>query len=161
MTESALLIDFYRGAVYPLGLEGESGSYYEHQNTKCVKPLVNLCAAYIVLDCTMTKIAAVTVPNELKIILMQEALLCSRDQAFGVLMYEWPISYLSLKSLVPGFCSTIRPLYDLNFLMTQVHKAMLWTTCLVNAFIKGMQKDKFSVLRYLDLSGYPTCEYTL
>lgn len=158
MTDSALLIDFYRGAVYPLDLESGSGGCHEAGEKKNVKSLVNLCAAYIVLDCSMTKLAAVVVPNELKIVLMQEALLCSRDQAFSVLMYEWPISHLSLKTLVPNFFSTIHPLYNMNFLMTRVHKAMLWSTCLVNAFIKGMKKDKFRVLRILDLSGYPTCK---
>ena len=155
MTSSHLHYGHYTGALYPLDLHAEP-SLHQKQT---LRSLLDICAAYIVQDSTLTSNAAQVVPQEIFVPLMRAALLGNKDRAVEALLYHWPYATLSLKTLVPSLFTSVLPLYDTDYLSDIVRNSLRYTTCLAHTFLEGLKNKSPSKLRYLDISGFPTGKY--
>ncbi|ESP03776.1 hypothetical protein LOTGIDRAFT_230103 [Lottia gigantea] len=154
-------VDNYSGSIYPVDFESEPTPACQKNKTPQMKSLVDTCCNYIVRDSSMTLEAIETVPKDLCIPLMKEALLTNKDRAMEVLLTHWPMESFSLKSLAPNLFTSLMLLYNDSYLSEVVRQGMRYTTTLVHRFIQGLKKGHPNKLKYLDLTGYPTAEVVL
>ena len=146
--------DHFRGAIYPLKL---ADCKNEFCSTRNVKTLRKLTADFIVKDSTTTLNAVGILPQELCMVLFQQALEGERDRAVNVLLSKWPHQVLSVKQFAPNIFNTLRLLHSHIELTRVARQGMQYTTCVVHNFLDALKKKTPSnKLKYVDITGYPT-----
>lgn len=153
--QSSQWYDHFRGALYPLNLELCRSS---SQNNQPVKSLLQIAADCIVQDSTSTLMAINVLPQELCMILMQQALEGNRDRAVDVLLTKWPLQTLSLKKFAPDIFTSIGMLHDHAELTRVAKQGLRYTTCIAHNFLETLKKKCKTKLKYVDMTGYPTAE---
>ncbi|CAG5121890.1 unnamed protein product [Candidula unifasciata] len=150
--------DHYRGAVYPLDLDG-TPSY--RQPKLYAASLLETCCAYIVRDANLTRIAIESVPPILCIHMMEAALKGNHDRSIQALMSRWMLKSLVLFKLVPSVFSSLLPLYEPLYQSDIVRQGLRYTTSLAHTFLECLRQQSATKLRHLDLTGFPTAEVIL
>ena len=150
---------YYKGALYPLPLDLNE----DLMACEPMKNLVDICSEKIVLDSTTTNKAIDAVPRDLCYNLMRAALLNTRDRSIEVLISRWPWRVISLKKLAPPLFSSVRALYDDDYIKVQMRKGVKCTTCLAHTFVECLKKRSPTQLKYLDMTGFPAgmCNVTI
>ena len=120
-----------------------------------VASLVDLSSKKIVMDSSLTHVAAYTVPVSLLQNLMKAALLEMRDRAIEILVAHWPWKFLKLSEFVPPLFSEISTLHDSDYVKDCMRRGIKYTTSLAHIFVENLKKKEDMKLRFLDLSGYP------
>ena len=151
--QSSLWYDHFSGAVYPLNLTECSNSSLEK---KQVRPLAELAACFIVQDSSSTLNAISTVPQDLCITLLKQALESNRDRAVAVLLAHWPCPSLKVRQLAPDIFSSLKLLHDHDFLVQTGKQGLRYTTCVAQNFLETLKKKSDCRLKYVDMTGYPT-----
>lgn len=156
--QSSQWYDHFRGALYPLNLElCRSRS----QKSQTVKSLLQIAADYIVQDSTSTTMALNVLPQELCTVLMQQALEGNRDIAVSVLLTKWPLQSLCLRKFAPDIFTNMGMLHDHAELTRIAKQGLRYTTCLAHNFLETLKKKCKTKLKFVDLTGYPTGNYSL
>lgn len=149
--QSTQWYDHYRGALYPISLQECSLN-----KTQTVKTLLQIAADYIVKDASMTLRALEVIPQELCMVLMQQALEGNRDRAVDVLLTKWPLATLSLRKFAPDIFTSLGLLHDHSELTKITKQGLRYTTCIAHNFLETLKKKCPTKLKFVDLSGYPT-----
>ncbi|KAI8796624.1 uncharacterized protein LOC106065595 [Biomphalaria glabrata] len=150
--------DHYKGAVYPLDLEGPP--YCKHIRTTAPS-LLEACCAYIVKDASLTRTAIDNVPPILCIHMMEAALRGNHERSIQALMSQWRLRSLVLAKLVPNVFSSLLPLYEPLYQSDLVRHGLRYTTSLAHTFLECLRQESPTKLRHLDLTGFPTAEVIL
>ncbi|XP_059173364.1 uncharacterized protein LOC131953900 [Physella acuta] len=150
--------DHYKGAVYPLDLEGPPCC---RQMQTSAPFLLEVCCAFIVRDANLTRAAIDSVPPILCIHLMEAALKGNHDRSIQALMSRWNLKSLVLSKLVPSVFSSLLPMYKPLYQSDLVRQGLRYTTSLAHTFLECLRQESPTKMRHLDLTGFPTAEVIL
>lgn len=123
-----------------------------------LKTLVDCCCEKIVQDSDMTRHAAESVPTELQLPLMREALIGNREISIQCLVASWKYDRLPLFALVPPLFRSVQPLVNMTYLRDIVKQGLRYTTSLAHTFMEVLKKNAPTRLKFLDLTSFPTAE---